>query len=129
MKIRECPNSGLMLPQSFIDEKEALKKVVDEYVEKAVMSHQHLDYTYYLVFHGKFAKHASDEFTISQPVITSKLPDFCTNQIVFWVNNRKGICELLWVCPARGADGKLRVDFNTEGVAYLQAKGVMPKAG
>jgi hypothetical protein len=127
MKLRECPHSGLMLPQQFIDEKEALKKVVDKCIENAVMSNQHIDGTYYLCFNGKFDKHSGD-LVVAQPVISRRLPPFCTNQFVYWVNNQKGICELLWVCPGRGQDGKLRVDFNKEGVAYLQAKGAMPKA-
>jgi hypothetical protein len=126
--LKTCPHSGLILPEKFIDEKEALKKTIDKFVDDAVMQCQHLDYTYYLVFHGKFSQQYGNQFTISAPVVTKKLPPFCTNQFVYWVSNKKGICELLWVCPGRGADGKLKVDFNTKGVAYLQAKGAFPKA-
>jgi len=128
MKMRECPHSKLILPESFIDEKEALKKVVDDFVDNAVMQNQHLDGTYYLVFHGKFNQLDPSEFVVSPPVITRKLPPFCTNQFVYWINNQKSICELLWVCPAKAAGKKLKVHFNTQGVAYLQAKGAMPKA-
>ncbi|HJZ04593.1 MAG TPA: hypothetical protein VJ327_01870 [Patescibacteria group bacterium] len=122
-----CPHSGLILPRDFIDEKEALKKLVDKYVEEVVNACKHLDRTYYVVFHGKFDQAGSGEFHISRPVVTHKLPPFMTNQIVFVVNNKKEICELLWVVPARGADKKLKVDFNTKGAAYLQAKGALPR--
>jgi hypothetical protein len=45
--------------------------------------------------------------------------------MVFWVSNKRGICELLWMVT-RGQDNKLKVEFNKTGVAYLQAKGAMP---
>ena len=67
----------------------------------------------------------SSEFVVNRPVITRKLPPFVSNTLVFWVNNQKGICELLWIVT-RKSNGKLKIDFNTEGVAYLQAKGAMP---
>jgi len=120
------PSSGLMLPREFIDQKMALKKVIDDLVDNCVLSHQHIRETYYLQLHMKFDKMNSDEFVISQPMITSKLPPFVTNQFVFWVNNVKGICELLWM-TSKDAKGKIKVDFNTSGVAYLQAKGAMPR--
>lgn len=116
--------SGLMLPRQFVDEKQALKKVIDELVDKSVSANQHLKDTYYLVLHAKFDKFNPGEFHVSAPVVTYKLPPFVSNQLVFWVNNPKGICELLWMTSKR--NGKLAVDFNKEGVAYLQAKGAMP---
>lgn len=120
------PVSGLMLPRQFVDEKLSLKKVIDDVVDKAVNAGQHIKDNYYLVLHAKFDKHDPTYFGISQPVATYKLPPFTSNQMVFWVSNKKGICELLWmVAPAKRGQ-KLKVEFNKTGVAYLQAKGGMP---
>lgn len=121
------PASGLMLPRQFVDEKLALKKVIDDVVDNAVLAHQHLRDTYYLSLHAKFDKLDSTQFVVSPPVITSRLPPFTSNQMVFWVSNKKGICELLWMVT-RGQNRKLKVEFNKTGVAYLQAKGAMPKS-
>ena len=121
------PASGLMLPRQFVDEKLALKKVIDDVVDNAVLAHQHLRETYYLSLHAKFDKLDPTQFVVSQPVITSRLPPFTSNQMVFWVSNKKGICELLWMVT-RGQNKKLKVEFNKNGVAYLQAKGAMPKS-
>jgi hypothetical protein len=119
------PSSGLILPGQFIDQKQALKKVIDDLVDECVYGNQHLSKTYYLTLHARFDKFDPSKFVINRPVITYRLPPFTSNQFVFWVNNKKGICELLWmVC--RGQDGKLKVEFNNSGVAYLQAKGAMP---
>lgn len=119
------PGSGLLLPRQFVDEKQALKKVIDEMVDKAVLAHQHLKDTYYLTLHAKFDRFDPSQFVISQPVITFRLPPFTSNQMVFWVSNKKGICELLWMVT-RGKNRRLKVEFNKTGVAYLQAKGAMP---
>ena len=124
MSLMQDPSSGLLLPRQFVDEKVALKKVIDDLVDKCVYDNQHLTFTYYLQLHMRFSKHDSAQFEISQPVITTKLPPFVSNQLVFWVNNQKGICELLWMVSKRS--GKLAVEFNKSGVAYLQAKGAMP---
>lgn len=125
MTLLEDPKSGLLLPREFIDEKQSLKKVIDDVIDKAVNGYQHLDRTYYLVIHARFSRTDPSQFQISTPVATFKLPPFVSNQMVFWVNNMKGICELLWMVT-RGNDKKLKVEFNTTGVAYLQAKGAMP---
>ena len=117
--------SGLVLPEQLIDEKASLKKVIDEQVDKAVMEHQHLDENYFLTLHAKFNE--KGEFTISPPYVTKKLPPFMTNSFVFWVCNRKSICELLWMVPAKKPGSKPKPIFNKKGVAYLQAKGAMPK--
>lgn len=117
------PVSKLILPRKFIDEKVALKKVIDDLVESVVNKYTHLKKNYYLVLHAKFDKFDSSKFNISEPVISDKLPPFVSNQLVFWVNNQKGIVELLWMTSKKG--GKLNVEFNKEGVAYLQAKGAM----
>lgn len=119
------PKSGLLLPRQHVDEKVALKKVIDDVIDNAVLSHQHLKKVYYLTLHAKFDQHDPSKFVVSQPVITYKLPPFVSNQLVFWVSNSKGICELLWMVT-RGDNGKLKVEFNTSGVAFLQAKGAMP---
>ena len=118
------PTSKLILPRQFIDEKQALKKVIDKVIDDAVYANQHLKQTYYLVLHAKFDKFDSSQFIISQPIVTFRLPPFISNQFCFWCNNQKGICELLWMTSKK--QGKLAVDFNTTGVAYLQAKGAMP---
>lgn len=123
-QIMQDPVSGLMLPREFIDQKQALKKVIDDLVDRVVCANQSIRETYYLTLHMKFDKFMPSEFVINQPVITYKLPPFVSNQFVFWVNNVKGICELLWMTSKKGK--KLVVDFNTKGVAYLQAKGAMP---
>ena len=124
MALLQDPTSSLILPSQFIDEKQALKKVIDDVIDNAVNANQHLKHTYYLTVHAKFDRYDPSVFTVSQPVITKKLPPFVSNQLVFWVNNQKGICELLWMVSKRS--GKLAVEFNKSGVAYLQAKGAMP---
>lgn len=123
----KCPESGLVLPEKFVDAKMSLKKVIDEWLEKTVMMHQHLDRPYFITFKAGFSPDAPEEFKVNPPVITHKLPPFHSNQMVYWVNNQKGICELLWmVPPKKPGEKKLNVKFNTQGVAYLQAKGAMP---
>tara|TARA_R110000868_G_scaffold136519_7_gene349535 strand:+ start:3788 stop:4171 length:384 start_codon:yes stop_codon:yes gene_type:complete len=119
------PVSGLILPRQFVDEKQALKKVIDDVVDKAVNAYQYIKGTYFLVIHAKFDSFDPSKFNISTPVASMKLPPFVSNQMVFWVNNAKGICEILWMVT-RGQDKKLKVEFNKTGVAYLQAKGAMP---
>lgn len=119
------PVSGLMLPRQFVDEKKALKKVIDEVVDSAVLANQHIRETYYLTLHAKFDKLDPSKFVISRPVISYRLPPFTADQLVFWVSNAKSICELLWMVT-RGKNKKLKVEFNKTGVAYLQAKGAMP---
>ena len=122
--VLQDPVSGMLLPRQFVDEKQALKKVIDELIEKAVNTMQHIKETYYLILHAKFDKFDPNKFVISQPVMTKKLPPFVSNQLVFWVSNAKGICELLWMTSRK--NGKLNIEFNKEGVAYLKAKGAMP---
>lgn len=121
------PKSGLLLPKKHVDEKLALKKVIDDVIDSAVLDNQHIRETYYLTINAKFDKNDSSQFHVSRPVITYKLPPFMSNQLVFWVSVKKSICELLWMVT-RGNDGKLKVEFNKDGVAYLQAKGAMPSA-
>lgn len=125
--LAQDPQSGLLLPRQFVDEKQSLKKVIDEVIDRSVLDNQHLEKNYYLTIHAKFDRHDPTQFRISQPVITYRLPPFTSNQMVFWVSNKRGICELLWMV-SRDKSGKLKVEFNTNGVAYLQAKGAMPKA-
>jgi hypothetical protein len=123
MPLVQDPGSNLLLPRQFVDEKLALKKVIDEVVDKAVERNQHLKRNYFLVIHARFDKLDPTQFKISSPVVTFKLPPFVSNQMVFWVSNSKGICELLWMVTKQNK--KLKVDFNQTGVAYLQAKGAM----
>ncbi len=121
-----CPSSGLILPRQFVDEKEALKKVINDYVDKAVNEFQYLKGTYFLTLHAKFDKFDSGTFNIDPPTITKKLPPFVSNSFVWWICNTRGICELLWMVPPKFKGEKLKVEFNKTGVAYLQAKGAMP---
>lgn len=125
-RMSKCPETGLILPMKFIDEKQSLKKSIDEWVDKTVLMHQHLKETYFIVFHAKFDPQDPTVFCMDAPVITHTLPPFTSNQMVFWVCNSRGICELLWVVPPKEKGGKLKVEFNKKGVAYLQAKGAMP---
>lgn len=124
-----CPNSGLVLPKEFIDEKQSLKKIIDSYLDRAVEMFDHLDYPYFLTFHAKFNPLNPGEFMVDPPKITNKLPPFLSNTMVFWINNKKGICEMLWMVTKKPGDKNPRIEFNTNGVAYLQAKGAMPHAG
>lgn len=121
------PVSNLILPTQFIDEKKALKKVIDDYVDRVVNQFQHIKGTYYLTLHAKFDKSNPENFNVDAPKITKKLPPFLSNSFVWWISNERGICELLWMIPPRSPGEKLKVEFNKTGVAYLQAKGAMPK--
>lgn len=125
MSVLQDPQSGLLLPRQFVDEKQALKKVIDEIVDQAVYANQHIDRNYFLTIHAKFDRDNQGQFQVSPPAVSFKLPGFLSNTLVFWVSNKKGICELLWMVT-KGADKKLNVEFNKSGVAYLQAKGAMP---
>lgn len=120
------PVSGMILPTALIDQRTSLKAELDKVVDNAVNSLSHLKDTYYLTIHAKFDKMNPEKFTISEPVASLKLPGFISNSFVFWVNNSKGICELLWMVPPKKPGEKLKVEFNKKGVAYLQAKGAMP---
>lgn len=119
------PKSGLLLPNQFVDQKMALKRVIDKLVDSAVEANQHMKQTYFLTLQARFDKHDPSQFNISPPIVTTKIPPFKADSLVFWVNNSKGICELLWMVT-RNANRKLKVEFNQTGVAYLQAKGAMP---
>ena len=123
MKLVKCPISGLMLPPSFIDEKQSLKKSIELLVDKAVNDLQHVRENYFLTIHAKF--NAKGVFCLDQPKATTTLPGFVSNSFVYWVCNIRGIRELLWMVAPKKKGGKLKVEFNKTGVAYLQAKGAM----
>ena len=95
MRMMECPTSGLILPNEFVDEKQSLKRLIDSWLDKTVEQFQHLKNTYFLTFHAKFDEINKTIFKVDPPKITSKIPPFLSNSLVFWVNNQKGICELL----------------------------------
>jgi len=124
MKLAECPDTGLLLPLKLIEEKNSLKKSINELVEKAVNSVP-LKEDYFLIFHARFDKMEPDKFVVSQMVASIKIPPFTANQMVFWVCPKRGIVELLWMVAPNKKGEKLKVEFNKEGVAYLQAKGAM----
>lgn len=129
MRTLKCSTTGLELPAQFVDEKEALKKTIDEWLENAVNSLKHVSQNYFLVLHAKFDPFDPGVFSMNSPVATFKLPPFTSNQMVWWVSPKRGICELLWMVPPKKPGEKLKVEFNKEGVAYLQAKGAMPSQG
>jgi hypothetical protein len=125
MKMMECPVSKLFLPENLIEEKHSLKKSLNEVLEKAVNSVT-IRENYFLILHAYFDPLDPETFVISELRATLKLPPFTSNQMVFWVSPKKGVCELLWMVPAKKKGEKLKVEFNKSGVAYLQAKGAMP---
>ena len=125
MSMLADPKSGLLLPRHFVDEKQALKKVIDEMVDQAVYANKNIKENFFLTLKAQFNKLDPSQFEINAPIVTYRLPPFTASTLVFWVSNQKGICELLWMV-SRGADKKLKVEFNKSGVAYLQAKGAMP---
>ena len=113
---------GLLVDPSFLDEKEMMKSYLNKAVETIVMQNQTRSDPYFVVFHEK-----SDSINSKMKIsVNEQIPNFVTNQIVFWVCNKRGICEWLWTVPPKENGKKMRVEFNTEGVAYLQAKGAMP---
>lgn len=117
-------SADLFLPDYFISEKELLKKYLGKAVDTIVLQNQHRSDPYFIIFHE-----APDGIYSRQKIsLREQLPSFITNSIVFWVCNKRGICEWLWTVPPKEEGKKMRVEFNTEGVAYLQAKGAMPTA-
>jgi hypothetical protein len=120
----DCEKSGLLYPSNFIDEKEALKKAINDIVVQTI-EHDlaHIDRNYFLRIHGRFDKLNPEVFKLGVPQATTKLPGFMTNTFVFFVCPSKGFWEPLWM-----VDGDKNIQFNKEGVAYLQAKQAMPKA-
>lgn len=122
------PGSGLLLPREFVDQKQALKKTIDDLVDRTINENNHLKHTYFLVLHMKFSEQNPEEFHITPPQVTRELPPFTSNQMVFWVNPMKAICEILWMVRPVKKGEKLKVDFNQSGVAHLQAKGAMAKS-
>ena len=125
MSMLADPKSGLLLPSQFVDEKQALKKVIDDLVDTAVNANKNIRENFFLTLKAQFNKFEPTKFEVAPPIVTFVLPPFTANTLVFWVSNKKGICELLWMV-SRGAHRKLKIDFNKQGVAYLQAKGAMP---
>ena len=113
----------LLVYPDFMDEKDMLKKYLGMAVDTIVVQNQKKSEPYFIVFHEK-SDSVNSQMKIS---LAERLPDFVTNQIVFWVCNKQGICEWLWTVPPKEPGKNMRVEFNTEGVAYLQAKGAMPK--
>jgi len=125
MKMVTCPASGLLIPENFIEEKHSLKKSINEIVEKAINSVKIKD-NYFLVLHAKFDDFDGGTFVVSKILASLKIPGFRSNQQVFFVSPKRGICELLWMVAPKKPGEKLKVEFNTNGVTYLQAKGAMP---
>jgi len=125
MKMMLDPISNLILPVKFYEEKNSLKKSIESIVDKVLREVKNQD-TYYINLHAKFNPNDPSEFMMDTPRITLRLPPFTSNQLVYWVDPKKGICELLWMVAPKKKGEKLHVEFNTKGVAYLQAKSAMP---
>ena len=126
MKLMQDPETKLMLPEQFIDERTSLKTAIDKVVEDAINSASSITENYFLTIHAKFNELNPTQFKIDKPAMTMELPQFISNSFVFWVSPKRGICEMLWMLPPKLPGEKLKPRFNTEGVAYLQAKGAMP---
>lgn len=118
------PNE-LILPDELTENRASLKACINKIVEDAVNS-VNLREDYFLVMHAKFDPLEPDTFVVSQMIASLQLPPFGGNTLVFWVSPKRGIVELLWMVPAKVKGEKLAPQFNTKGVAYLQAKGAMP---
>ena len=120
--ILETP--GLLVDPAFIDEKELLKFYLNKAIETIVMQNQNRTERYFVIFHERFDG-VDSRMKIS---VSTEFPGRITNTIVFWVCNRRGICEWLWTVPPKDQNGhQPPVEYNLTGVAYLQAKGAMPK--
>ena len=124
-KLIQDPSSRLMLPEQFVAAKHALKRSLNEIVEKAINAIE-IKETYFLILQASFDKLDPSKFVVKQIKVSLKLPSFTSNQMVFWICPKRGIKELLWMVPPKLKGEKLKVEFNKEGVAYLQAKGAMP---
>jgi hypothetical protein len=114
-----CKKTGLLFPEEHFDEKRAIKENIKKTVDDIINKNQNKVDNYFIVFHSRF-----DPLRLGVLKQKSKvmdyLPSFVTNQIVFWVSNKRGIVEWLWsVRPDK------KIEFNKSGVAYLQAKGAM----
>lgn len=127
MKLVECPDSKLMLPPQFIDERRALANVINKYVDQVCNENDRIDGAYFLTLKARFDKFNPEQFNMDRPKITKKLPPFLASSLVYWICNKRGIKELLWMVSPTPKGEKLKVEFNKKGVAYLQAKGAMPK--
>jgi len=126
MVLVRCPDSNLMLPREFIDQRKALVKVINEVLEKATNSLSHVRENYFLSLSAKLSKFNPEEFEIAEPIMTEILPPFKSNQMVYFISPQRGFRELLWMVAPVQKGEKLKVEFNKSGVAYLQAKGAMP---
>ena len=126
MNMVKDPVTGLIMPRQHVDEKQALKKLINDYLENCKQQFQWIDGPYFLTFHAKFDPQDPTSFNVDPPKVTRKLPPFLSNSFVWWINNQKEVCELLWMVAPKKPGEKLKVEFNKSGVAYLQAKGAMP---
>lgn len=126
MKMSVDPETKLILPEKFIDEKTSLKNEINRLVSDAINEMNKETRDYLLVFHARFSKHDPSLFQVSTPIATFKIPPFMANQMVYYVSNRRGLCELLWMVSPNLKGEKITVEFNKEGVANLHKKGVMP---
>jgi len=124
-RMMQDPESNLILPQRFIDEKTSLKKTINDLVERTVSSVKS-NSNYFLTIHAMFDRVDPTVFKVSEPKLTRKLPGFRSNTLVYFVSPKRGLKELLWMVAPNQAGEKLKVEFNKTGVAYLQAKGAMP---
>lgn len=116
-----CKDSKLLLPKEFWEEKEVLKESLKKAIDRTIEKNSHRKGRYFIVIHSRFD--GLKPWMLRQKIrIRDQLPGFVTNQMVFWVDNTRGVAEWLW---SVGPSIK-QIKFNTEGVAYLRAKGAFP---
>ena len=107
---RQC---NLILPDSFYEDKEAMVNSFQKSLEKFLSDNSDVDHPYFLLFKGAF-----DE---NNPLVNrqafsryARRPPLITNSMVFWVDNKRGACLLLWHVD----DSKAH--FNTEEAKKYQ---------
>lgn len=104
-----------------VDQKEILKSHLGKALDLIVNNNQKKTEPYFVFFHDTDDKVTGE---MRQKIkILDVIPGFVTGSIVFWVCNKRGICEWLWTVSK-----SKKIEFNNKGVAYLQAKGAMPKS-
>lgn len=125
MRKHQSRINSLILPPGYIENKISLKNAIDKVLEDSVNQLQHERKPYFLTIHAKFSEIDVKTFEISRKA-TKRLPGFRTNTMVFFIDNIRGICEVVWSVPPKIGNEKIKPEFNKSGVMYLQAKQAMP---
>lgn len=115
-------SNNLIIPETeFEDHKKELMKSFMDRIEDVVNANQKKDRPYFILFRGVFDRFRPQVMR-SALKVSDTLPMYITGSTVFWVSNKRGICEWLWT-----VDDKGKIKFNKDGVAYLKAKGALDK--